>query len=390
MGLFMDILEDRAERSGILEPSAFSSRPAASATSSIAPTDVAIPYSFKCTVCLKRFRTRQNLVDHMYSMHRDSKFYVRVDTRVANPCECIDRPIQSLELISNGKDAIEVIAEANARRLTAEVQGGCTLDLVTALGIAPDYQGEIRIMGRIGAYQQTYRIVLKTASEQCFFDSRSLDALIMKVQAPLLEGRHACTDDLRTEILRVPPHSPQERYLRGFYEYYLACNYELESEWDAAKPRLEEAFGLLRCFTSCLAQTATTILAFKMGAYWLLRKRKRSIFHPVGCFFASPLEAARPTRRTAVPPTLGVWLDEFHEAVLGIVNHYYNGKLGSADDDLRSLPRSLAEAPGNYLKTLVLTARIADALADRQRSRQAWQELTKYPKYAEEARRALT
>jgi hypothetical protein len=313
---------------------------------------------------------------------------VRINQQIAGEIAFVDQPLSGLTLVPLGPGDIEVVASTPAGEQSQfAVRSGEVLDLYASLGLDHQTHGMISVAARKGQYRRAYEIHVKDAP---IIDFGELDRLVQQAQEPLKNGQPADWRMLRDHG-SAPASGPlQRRYLLGFAEYLLACNLEaIELVWPHAQRQYEAAFGMLRIFSSDLARSALAVLAFRMDAFTLLKQNgPQSLFWQPAVFFGDQDQHIRPdsARRR---PGAGIWVDEFQEGLLRGVAAYYRGDLIAADAEARGLPRSLTQDPANRRKMLLLQARVAAALHDKERARRAYDELRDDPTFGREAQEAL-
>ncbi len=380
MGLLMDTYEDNLELTGLRE----SARLLADA----APVRLFRPTGIQeCPACFAEYTSEDALKSHLFREHAVSRFYVRLDGRVASELELVEHWPSALEIVAFGSDPVTVsVLLPSGQRFQRTVAGGETLDVLHRFDLGAAPTGELQITGRVTNIARSYSLYFRELPP---LEVTSLDDLIATAQEPLLEGDEARWRDVHQESLSPVRSTLERRYLSGFAEYLYGCNLELQQDWRDSGPRFERAFGLLRVFSSDLARVTWAIVAFKMNAFRLLLTYGRSsFFWEAAHFFQSPMQ--RPAQGTSVRvPGAGIWIDEFQEGVLRAIHAYWRGDFARADSELRSLPTQLAEEPNNNTKQLVLTARISEALGDEARRLWAYRQLLHHPDFGAEAERAL-
>jgi hypothetical protein len=338
-----------------------------------------------CPACARSFASDQALKQHLFSMHANGGFYIRVDDNVVPDVAFVERMPQTMEFIPLGADPVGLTAQfSQGEPIRGMVPPGGRLDLLALLRLDKEAHGVLTVTGTRGGLERTYQLHLQRPPVLNF---ASLDALVTDAQGPLLVKRPANWEELQSEALRPSRGALETRYLSGFAELLLGYNQELhERHWQSAGGCIARAFGYLRIFTSDLARSACALLAFRMNAYrYLLDDGPGSIFWQAANFFQIPSHPAS-TNETQRPVSGGLWMDDYQEGLLRAVEAADRSDWEAADAEVRELPSAFDCGPGNDLKRLVLTARIAARLGQAERAENAYTELLNDPEFGEEAR----
>jgi hypothetical protein len=375
----MDTFEDNRERYGALDYQQGHERVGTSESGGHERV-------FECPACDMPFTDEAALRGHLFQRHAGNTFYLRANGRVISRFEYLDHDLRTLELIALGTDSVRTeLALPNGGAYQADVQPGHPLNLAELLP-GSFSRGHLVIRGWIGTFSKSFNLYVLDPPE---LDFAALDELVIQAQAPLVHNAKSEWRSLRQEGMRPSRHELERRYLMGFAEYFMGCDYELDGEWASAGPRYERALGQLRIFASDLTRSARSVLAFKMNAFpLLLQGGPKSIFWGAAHFFQSPIAVPQALARR-IDTQHGVWMDEFHEGILRAVTFYYDRHFDQADVELRSLPATLAQEPNNQVQGSVLTARIARQLGQSERAARVYSELVHHPVFGREAQEAL-
>jgi hypothetical protein len=150
---------------------------------------------------------------------------------------------------------------------------------------------------------------------------------------------------------------------------------------------MERSKGLLSAFSTQLARSAQSVLAFHMDAFrYLVDQRTRSQLAEASGFL---LEQPRRVSVTAEPGLAGVWVDPYHEALIKAA------RLGAVEDydgawaALQQRDATFDVAPSSRRKVPILVARVAARRGDTRVARHAYHQVrlmndTDYGREAEE------
>ena len=156
-----------------------------------------------------------------------------------------------------------------------------------------------------------------------------------------------------------------------------------------AGKHLEEAVGCLRPFTTTLARTARYVLALKLNAFGLLKDcGPESRFYDASIFFNEG-GVGVPGKRLAdggSPYSRGLWVDEYVERLLDAVSHFNRGEFDLVEATVARI-RQLQQfqEPNNRDKVILLKARAARALDQRETAMRAYVQLFHHPLFGREA-----
>ncbi len=381
MGLISDTFEDNRER-------AWDGIPWTGPLPRFDPSHAAPPRpTFLCPACGLVLSTEQGLARHLFEQHARDLFFVRLNEVVVPDVYFTRQPIRTLTAITMGTSQLQLtLGTSDGRHVNGGYASGDIVDVAGTLGLAPDFVGTIWISGKVGTYERMYQIHARRLPD---FDPTMADQAVVAAQEPLLEGQDPA---LRT-IIRArdlePLNSLSRRYLDGFGEYLEGVLRERRGDWESARERYEDAFGLLRVFPGALAQSAVAVLEFRMLAGKLLMRRgDASLFWPAGAFLESlPTVTAPPRPREQID--VGIWIDDFQEGLLLGIDAYGSGRFDEAVAAVRGLPESMLDGPGNRRRAALIAARSGRASGDQELARRGYRELEDDQTYAEEARKFL-
>lgn len=380
MGLFMDILEDVRDNMPPIEPILSPPLPRYQVKRERVTT-------VSCPACAEAYASKERLQQHLFDRHRGGGFYLRVEGRIVQDVAFLDRVPKRLEFVPLGADEINLTISYSATPrspIEGNVPAGESLNLLNLIPLTQNSRGVLSITSNVRGYTKTYLLHLIQPPQ---LDFRRLDALVFDAQEPLTVGQRPSLSVLERMADSAHFSHLEQRYLRGFAELLLGSEQELfDTNWRGAKERWEQAFGLLRIFTSDLARSARALMAFRMNAFpAIIALGQASTFWHAAHYFLNPrgVIASAPVTR---PSHHGLWMDEYQEGLLRVVEAATLRDWNAASAALQELRDGPQVHPSNTLKRQLLSARVATALGDKERARAAYDDLRWDPVFGEEAR----
>jgi len=379
MGLFSDTLEDQRERGFDLPLPIYSAQ---ERLPNYAPGPQVTLYP--CPACELVFTSQDRLDRHLFAVHAGETFYVRVNGAVVPDTCFVDGALASLEVVVLGGEALGLAAVgSDGTDAALVIDPGQRCDLLGSLGLAPSFHGEIDLLGQVGAHRRRYSIHVQRVPD---FSAGDLDRVVELAQEPLADGLAPSVNLLRQRRSRERPGSLEERYVDGFAEYLLGCQFEVDLDFGHARDRYEQAFGRLRVFRTSLATSAMGILEFRAIAVRRLRGRgPTSRLWQSALFLESPEPSELPGS-VASTHDRGIWIDAYQEGLLNGIGAYADGDFDRATEIALALPQSLLDGPGNRRKRQLLVARASLRAGNTEAARAAYAELKEDVVFGDEAR----
>lgn len=384
MGLFLDTIEDNAERVGQFFDSF------AVELTGVAQEDYAPLAIIDCPSCKDSFSSESRLQQHIFDVHRGDRFYIKVDDRVvAEDLVYLEKAPDTFTVTAMGAEASAKL-DIGRKQETLRLKPGRAVSLRSR--IPKTYRGLIALTVTIGSYQREVYIYW---AEMPRLDVGRLDAIVGLLQRPLIDGEQPDWEGFKRAYIQQPGANPLEaRYLSGFFEYIYGSYLE-QSDFHEAKPCLERAFGYLQRFRTDLAHSARSILALKMNLFTILKEcGPHSKFYLANSFFnGGPLQ-----QETMSVASLAItdmertrlWIDSFQETFLEALSSYYSNDFSGVFSKLAALKRDrLIGDRNNDDKVILLEARTLIAQGNKVAGARAYTHLRYHPLFGKEAERII-
>jgi len=384
MGIYMDTIEDSAERFGQFKDQIGSSR----LKSSFKFLPETTPSFIECPLCGERLLTEDNLNQHIHSRHANKHAYIRADGKIIRNFEIFEKAPKSLKAIVLGVDKAKLIVE-QAGYEKKELEFIKEIDLIALL--QGDLTGESHFRIDFSEGLREFAIFVGRISE---FNYKDIDRAALKHLFIPLNLRTEPDWDKFRELFPIPNiNSMEAHYAFGLYDY--ALGFSVMAAGQEGKDHFETALGLLSLYETSFAVTACRVLATRMNCFKLLKRCAfPSRFAVVNLFFNDPKTrfnlGKEINRFNPTSQEYGVYIDDFTETFLDALNAYYVDDYEILIELLEQLEGLIvAQDRNNRDKLLLLQARTAIKKSDEEKARGFYQMLRYHPDFEDEAKEIL-
>lgn len=337
--------------------------------------------------CGKEFPSEAGLDGHLFQAHRHQDLVLRVGQRVyIDSPVVVDEPAPVL-VVADGLDgiAISLAFPPNWAEVALDVtrEGRRRSAEVPATLIAA-FPSRMRLVARWGNTSRTFELYFKTSVDLDEAIALDIESKAAALQDAVLHGRPDWTRTQR-EFEQLP--ELERRYGLGLFAYLFA-----HAEVAADRPtkesygHFERAFWLLSPFARPLGRMASDLIAFRLGWYdRFARTTVRRLEGASGFFRAVPVRPdGAPVQASASAKLI---LDDFHQAVIDVVDAYWANDHERAASQLRSLARSPHLSDRHLSEKFHLArARTARVLGDDATARSSYADLSESIWFKDEAR----
>jgi hypothetical protein len=377
MGINIDTFEDTYEHSGQFVDSK---------TLSISPGGISKPFCHLCSTFV------DDLNRHIFDEHRKLQTYVRVDNHVISKNQLFNTSINLIDIHHNFGADLDCEWQCAGKTGTFKVFNGVPYQLYPSSDLS-DIYGEIVVKLGTGINQTTYKINV-LSEETLRYDK--LDQLFLNMQESYnYDPQHFVWSKFRSEIAEVAMNQPELIYLNALYDYLYSTHQEIHDHSYHSDKLIEIAYANLAPYSSLLALTVRTIIAFRLNWFSILKNRhKASFFSKISLFFTLTLDellkAENEYTGTSIKLTSqrGILIDDFHMEYFGAILFFFQMDMKNLQNSLETLKSLYCENPNPLKKVKVelLSGRYYRLIGDEERAIKEYGSLSNHELFEVEVR----
>ncbi|MFI5253471.1 MAG: hypothetical protein ACHQQQ_13685 [Bacteroidota bacterium] len=340
------------------------------------------PRFVQCPTC--GILVEEKMVENHIFHHANQHCYLSVNDQIVRDIIVINCPIYKVELILLGAENANVILRNNDH-----IQ---SYKFAKRKSLLNDFKqikdGEIVISVEYGGGKKEFRIYMGAQPQ---FNSADIDTAANKYLFSRLDHNH----DPSFASFQKYTHGGtilENKYAQGFYDYALAFQMAQKDHYRDAKDHFENALGSLLNFRTKFSLTASRVLALHMNCFGLLSDCKLPSRFAIANKFFNDYQTDYKTGSYSYQKTMeyGVYIDDFTDGFLGLLNAFYEKDIPIIDQILTTLYRMpLSQDQNNNDKLSVVSARLAILKHKPDEAKDHYLKLRFHPEFGTEAEQNL-